>query len=129
MKTKNGAIEVSIGMIIVVFLSVLLFTLVAFSILDAKYKDIVSPSGNSSDYLINIVGCNIQNLSASFYIPYNYSSLGQRFGEKINETHGEMCWYDVIYSENLTYDWLDENCNKTYFIGAEYSCDEGFIVK
>jgi len=106
-----------------------------------KGFEITNNQGNSSEFLIKVVNCDTQNINDDFYIDDTYVKMGRYYSERINETHGKMCWYDVIDKENLTKQWLGENCECINGVYTEspsgglvypdcnkWSCDKGFIV-
>lgn len=92
---------------------------------------IIDNVGEETDFVIKIANCTpIQNLSSEFIIPLEYKVRENTYGERINETHGKMCWYDVVFKKDLNETWLDENCNRTIeYLQNKYLCDKGFIVK
>lgn len=92
---------------------------------------IQNPTGEDSFYLINVINCTeLQLKNESFLIPLAFVDRKRVFYEQSDATHAKGCWYDTILIDDLTLDWLDENCMEqpANLFRKKYQCDKGFLV-
>ena len=129
MKSKKALSDI-FAIIIIILITISAIFILSKTMWDfSKGFEITNNQGNSSEFLIKVVNCDTQNINDDFYIDDDYVKMQRYYSEKLNETHGKMCWYDVIDKANLSVEWLNENCQiEENWIKNSWSCDKGFIV-
>jgi len=118
------------SVITIIFLTILTI-LIVINTSNLEYS-IIHPNGGDSFYLITNIECNEYQLkNETFLFPLDYQKRDRIFYENLNDTYARGCWYDTLLVEDLTLEWVTENCNitKRSILEKEFSCDKGFLVK